>query len=95
MGFWEGLGKTVPKKGYSKHTRKLARKVSKKPVRRTRKPAPKPAPKKVAPVAKWRPYKTFKTKEQALSMARDLRETNRCHARVDGTARGYQVWIKD
>ena len=94
MGFWEGLGNTVPKKGYSKHTRKIARKVSKKPLHEARKPITRKKHMTKQKALKWRAFKTYESKDKALSMARHLRETDGYQTRVDGTARGYQVWIK-
>ena len=95
--FWGMLGKSIPKKGYSKYGKSLDRKLKVK--RRKRKPAPrKPAPKqakmaKEKPL-KWRPFKTFDSREKAFSMAKHLKETDGYQTRVDGTGRGYQVWIK-
>lgn len=96
--FWGKLGNAIPKKGYSKYGNSLDRKL--KPRRRKHKPAPrKPASKQVKTPKerplKWRPYKTFKDREIAFREARMLREHDGYQTRVDGTARGYQVWIKD
>jgi hypothetical protein len=107
--FWGMLGKSIPKKGYSKYGKSIDRKVSrvsksaakkrKANVARLKKEkaqkiAPKRAKTPKEKPLKWRPYKTFKDREIAFREARLLREHDNYQTRVDGTARGYQVWIK-
>ena len=95
--FWGMLGKSIPKKGYSKYGKSIDRKLKVK--RRKHKPVPvKSAPKQVKMAKekplKWRPDKTFKDREAAFKWARTLKEKDGYQTRVDGTGRGYQVWIK-
>lgn len=107
--FWGMLGKAVPKKGYSKYGKSIDKKVthaSKSAARKRKsnvarlkkekaqKLAPKRAKTPKEKPLKWRPHSTFQNKEKALAWARTLKEKDGYPTRVDGTGRGYQVWIK-
>ena len=108
--FWGKLGNSIPKKGYSKYGKSIDKKVTRasKSAARKRKAhiskikksfASKPQKvqkaSKPKPEPKWHPVRTYQSKQQALSAAESLRKAQGCPTRVDGTARGYQVWIKD
>ena len=107
--FWGMLGKSVPKKGYSKYGKSIDKKVTRasKSAARKRKSNVAQLKKEKAqkarvsqkaskpkPEPKWHPVRTYQNKQQALSAAESLRKAQGCPTRVDGTARGYQVWIK-
>ena len=100
--FWGMLGKSIPKKGYSKYGKSIDRKVRRvaKSAARKRKASGRIKAQKVRqeskpkPEPKWHPVRTYQSKSQALAAAESLRKSKGCPTRVDGTARGYQVWIK-
>jgi len=93
--FWGKLGNSIPKKGYSKYGKSIDRKLK---VKRRKHKASKPQKAQKAskpkPEPKWHPVRTYQSKQQALSAAESLRKAQGCPTRVDGTGRGYQVWIK-